>query len=70
MGGGGGQGGRVDIGGSRSLLSQDPAEEEYLMHPLSCLEVAPPLPGCLVSTHVDLCRAWKPGRRFGTQARH
>ncbi len=39
--------GRVDIGASISFLSQYPGEEEYLMPPLSCLEVSPqhlPLP--------------------------
>ena len=32
--------GRVDIGASLELLSQYPTEREYLMPPLSCLEVA------------------------------
>jgi hypothetical protein len=31
--------GRVDIGASISFLSQYPGEAEYLMQPLSCLEV-------------------------------
>ena len=31
--------GRVDIGGSLGFLSQYPGEEEFLMPPLSCLEV-------------------------------
>ncbi len=32
--------GRVDVGASISVLSQYPGEEEFLMPPLSCLEVA------------------------------
>jgi hypothetical protein len=32
--------GRVDIGASIRFLSQYPAEDEYLMQPLSCLEVS------------------------------
>jgi hypothetical protein len=31
--------GRIDVGASISFLSQYPGEEEYLMPPLSCLEV-------------------------------
>jgi hypothetical protein len=31
--------GRVDVGASISFLSQYPGEEEFLMPPLSCLEV-------------------------------
>ncbi len=31
--------GRVDVGASIGFLSQYPAEEEFLMPPLSCLEV-------------------------------
>jgi hypothetical protein len=33
------QAGRVDLGASIGFLSQYPGEEEYLMPPLSCLEV-------------------------------
>jgi hypothetical protein len=33
------QAGRVDVGASIGFLSQYPGEEEYLMQPLSCLEV-------------------------------
>jgi hypothetical protein len=36
--------GRVDVGASLSFLSQYPGEKEYLMQPLACLEVRPPLP--------------------------
>jgi hypothetical protein len=32
--------GRIDAGASLSFLSQYPGEEEFLMPPLSCLEVA------------------------------
>ena len=32
--------GRVDVGASISFLSQYPGEAEYLMPPLSCLEVS------------------------------
>ena len=31
--------GRIDVGASISFLSQYPGEAEYLMQPLSCLEV-------------------------------
>ena len=31
--------GRVDVGADISFLSQYPGEEEFLMQPLSCLEV-------------------------------
>jgi hypothetical protein len=31
--------GRVDMGGDISILSQYPGEKEFLMQPLSCLEV-------------------------------
>ena len=31
--------GRIDVGASISFLSQYPGEEEFLMQPLSCLEV-------------------------------
>ena len=31
--------GRVDVGANISFLSQYPGEEEFLMQPLSCLEV-------------------------------
>jgi len=34
------QAGRVDVGANIKFLSQYPGEEEYLMPPLSCLEVA------------------------------
>jgi hypothetical protein len=32
--------GRIDVGASISFLSQYPGEAEYLMQPLSCLEVS------------------------------
>ena len=38
--------GRIDVGASISFLSQYPGEAEYLMQPLSCLEV-------LLRTHKD-----------------
>ncbi len=31
--------GRIDVGASISFLSQYPGEAEYLLQPLSCLEV-------------------------------
>ena len=36
--------GRVDIGGSLRFVSQYPGEDEFLMQPLSCLEVSLPSP--------------------------
>ena len=56
------QAGRVDIGASISFLSQYPGEEEYLMPPLSCLEVftslaflarAPHPLSCVLSSKAD-----------------
>ncbi len=40
--------GQIDVGASISLLSQYPAEEEFLMPPLSCMEVI---------TNIDLHQA-------------
>ena len=40
--------GRIDVGADISFISQYPEEKEFLMQPLSCLEVllssSPPLP--------------------------
>ena len=35
--------GRIDVGADISFLSQYPGEKEFLMQPLSCLEVTPTL---------------------------
>ena len=35
--------GRVDVGADIGFLSQYPGEQEFLMQPLSCLEVLAPL---------------------------
>ena len=45
--------GMVDSGASIGFLSQYPAEKEFLMPPLSCLEVAPACCKCLGSLNRD-----------------
>ena len=50
--------GRVDMGGDISILSQYPGEKEFLMQPLSCLEVRAHMYVCLVipSHSINLLR--------------
>jgi hypothetical protein len=49
--------GRVDVGADIGFLSQYPGEEEFLMQPLSCLEVF--TPGSIMlfkpESHVSSC---------------
>ena len=50
--------GRVDIGASLGFLSQYPGEDEFLMQPLSCLEVAGDTRvGCLACSLAAVSRA-------------
>ena len=44
--------GRVDVGANISFLSQYPGEEEFLMQPLSCLEVQTHQPLYCLIQHV------------------
>ncbi len=48
--------GQIDLGASVSFLSQYPGEAEFLMPPLSCLEVRHP--ACLPHGPFPLPRGW------------
>ena len=46
--------GRVDVGGDIGFLSQYPGEREFLMQPLSCLEVRTHVMRCELGTRSEI----------------